>query len=196
MTAAEESLMRAEKLLERLEKTRERLEATQDPDAAVDILAELADIAKQVEAELEHAGARRASSLEAHRELFDAYLESLPFADELGGLTDAMRYSLDGGGKRIRPVLCLATGEAIGRGPRAPSRSGGGRARAHVRHGPRRPASARRRRPPAGRPTSHVVFGEATAILNGDALLARRSSSRSRTRPRPSRVSSPTPRSA
>jgi len=55
VSAAEDSLKRAEALLERLEKTRERLEATQDPDVAIDILAELADIAKQVEAELEQA---------------------------------------------------------------------------------------------------------------------------------------------
>jgi exonuclease VII small subunit len=55
MSAAEESLKRAEELLERLEQTRVRLEATKDPEAAIDILAELADIAKQVEAELEQA---------------------------------------------------------------------------------------------------------------------------------------------
>jgi hypothetical protein len=55
VSAAEESLKRAEELLERLEKTRERLEATDDPEAAIDILGELADIAKQVEAELEQA---------------------------------------------------------------------------------------------------------------------------------------------
>ena len=55
MSSAEESLKRAEELLERLEQTRERLEATQDPDEAIDILAELAGIAKQVEAELEQA---------------------------------------------------------------------------------------------------------------------------------------------
>ena len=50
------------------------------------------------------------SSVEALRDLVEAYLAKLPFADELGALTEAMRYSLDGGGKRIRPVLCLATG--------------------------------------------------------------------------------------
>jgi hypothetical protein len=55
MSAAEESLKRAEELLERLEQTRARLEATADPEAAIDILGELADIAKQVEAELEQA---------------------------------------------------------------------------------------------------------------------------------------------
>ena len=38
-------------------------------------------------------------------------------AEELGELEDALRYSLLGGGKRIRPVLCLATGEALGREP-------------------------------------------------------------------------------
>ncbi len=53
--SAEESLKRAEELLERLEKSRERLEATDDPEAAIDILGELADIAKQVEVELEQA---------------------------------------------------------------------------------------------------------------------------------------------
>ena len=55
MSAAEESLKRAEELLTRLEKTRERLEATEDPEAAIDVLAELAEIAKRVEAELEQA---------------------------------------------------------------------------------------------------------------------------------------------
>jgi exonuclease VII small subunit len=55
VSSAEEALKRAEELLERLEKTRERLESTADPDQAIDILAELADIAKQVEAELEQA---------------------------------------------------------------------------------------------------------------------------------------------
>jgi hypothetical protein len=55
VTSAEESLKRAEELLGRLEQTRERLEAADDPDAAIDILAELAEIAKQVEAALEQA---------------------------------------------------------------------------------------------------------------------------------------------
>ena len=55
MSAAEESLKRAEELLERLEQTRARLEATNDPDAAIDILGELAEIARQVETELEQA---------------------------------------------------------------------------------------------------------------------------------------------
>ena len=54
MSAAEESLKRAEELLERLEHTRARLESA-DPETAIDILGELADIARQVEVELEQA---------------------------------------------------------------------------------------------------------------------------------------------
>jgi hypothetical protein len=55
MTGAEDALGRAEELLGRLEQTRERLETADDPEAAIDILAELAEIARQVEAELERA---------------------------------------------------------------------------------------------------------------------------------------------
>jgi hypothetical protein len=53
--SADESLKRAEDLLERLERTRQELESTQDPDRAIEILSELAEIAKQVEAELAQA---------------------------------------------------------------------------------------------------------------------------------------------
>ena len=55
MSSAEESLQRAEGLLERLERSRQELESTQDPDRAIEILSELAEIAKEVEAELERA---------------------------------------------------------------------------------------------------------------------------------------------
>jgi hypothetical protein len=53
--SSEESLQRAEVLLERLEQTRQELESTQDPDRAIEILSELAEIAKEVEAELARA---------------------------------------------------------------------------------------------------------------------------------------------
>jgi hypothetical protein len=52
-TPAEDALRRAEELLDRLEQTRARLESTADPDQAIDVLSELAEIAKQVEAEIE-----------------------------------------------------------------------------------------------------------------------------------------------
>ena len=119
------------------------------------------------------------SSLDAHRDLIEAYLAELPFADELGALTEAMRYSLDGGGKRIRPVLCLATGEAVGRRPGGPAaRSGGDRARAHLRHGPRRSARARRRRSPAR------ARDIARPVRRGDGDPQRRRAPRAGVRPR------------
>jgi hypothetical protein len=53
--SADESLRRAEDLLARLERTRVELESTQDPDRAIEILSELAEIAKEVEAALARA---------------------------------------------------------------------------------------------------------------------------------------------
>ena len=63
MSTADESLNRAEDLLARLEQARTRLEGTDDPDQAVDILQELAEIDKEVEAELQRA--KRAAETEA-----------------------------------------------------------------------------------------------------------------------------------
>jgi len=53
--SSDEALQRAEDLLARLERTRQELEATQDPDRAIEVLSELAEIAKEVEAELARA---------------------------------------------------------------------------------------------------------------------------------------------
>ena len=53
--SSEDSLKRAESLLERLERTRGELESTQDPERAIEILSELAEIAKEVEVELARA---------------------------------------------------------------------------------------------------------------------------------------------
>ena len=65
----------------------------------------------------------------------EAYLESLRFSAEpaTDGLEEAMRYSLLAGGKRIRPVLALATAHAVGMDDRdrAPAR-GGARAHPHL----------------------------------------------------------------
>ena len=113
------------------------------------------------------------SSLEIYRERVEAYLDDLPFADELGQLTEAMRYSLEGGGKRVRPVLCLAAGEALGADPDELLPAAAAIELVHtfgMVHDdlPALDDDAVRR----GRPTSHVEFDEATAILNGDALLA------------------------
>jgi poly(A) polymerase Pap1 len=53
--SAEESLKRAEELLERLEEARAKLENTTDPEAAIEVLGQLSDLAREVEAELTRA---------------------------------------------------------------------------------------------------------------------------------------------
>jgi hypothetical protein len=61
MSGADEALGRAEELLERLKATREELErlaVAEDAESAVEVLTELADLAKEVEAELAKARAR------------------------------------------------------------------------------------------------------------------------------------------
>jgi hypothetical protein len=61
--SSDESLSKAEDLLGRLEAARDRLDQTQDPDQAIEILQELAELAKDVEAELQRA--KRAAETEA-----------------------------------------------------------------------------------------------------------------------------------
>jgi exonuclease VII small subunit len=53
--SAEQSLAAAEQLLARLEEARARLEQTDDPERAIEVLQELAELAKQIEAELQRA---------------------------------------------------------------------------------------------------------------------------------------------
>jgi geranylgeranyl diphosphate synthase type II len=106
------------------------------------------------------------------RELVEAELTRLPLADELGELEAALRYSLLGGGKRIRPVLCLATGEALGHEPEEVLPAACALELVHtfsLVHDdlPALDDDDLRR----GQPSSHVRFGEGVAILAGDALL-------------------------
>jgi hypothetical protein len=51
----QDPVTRLQELLDRLEVARKRLEETQEPDKAVDVLRELADLAKEVQAEIERA---------------------------------------------------------------------------------------------------------------------------------------------
>ena len=53
--SAEEALRRAVELMDRLERARAELEATSDPDKAIEVLTELAEIAREVEAALSEA---------------------------------------------------------------------------------------------------------------------------------------------
>jgi geranylgeranyl diphosphate synthase type II len=105
--------------------------------------------------------------------LAEEFLGTLPFAAELGKLEEALRYSLLGGGKRIRPVLCLATGEALGREPEELLPAACSLELVHtfsLVHDdlPALDDDDLRR----GQPSAHVRFGEDVAILAGDALLA------------------------
>jgi geranylgeranyl diphosphate synthase type II len=107
------------------------------------------------------------------RALVEAELARLPFASELGRLEEALRYSLLGGGKRIRPVLCLATGEALGCEPERCLPAACSLELVHafsLVHDdlPALDDDDLRR----GQPSAHVRFGEDVAILAGDALLA------------------------
>jgi hypothetical protein len=60
--SGEEALERAEGLLARLEEARQRLESTDDPEAVIDVLTELSEIAKQIEREI--ADAKRRADVE------------------------------------------------------------------------------------------------------------------------------------
>jgi geranylgeranyl diphosphate synthase type II len=105
----------------------------------------------------------------------ERYLSDLRFSDEpaAAGLEEAMRYSLLAGGKRIRPVLALATAAAIGREPCSVLPLAGALELIHTYsliHDdlPAMDNDDMRR----GRPTCHRAFGENVAILAGDGLYA------------------------
>ncbi len=88
-------------------------------------------------------------------------------------LHKAMRYSLFAGGKRLRPILCLASADACGGRESAAMPLGCAVEYIHTYsliHDdlPCMDDDDFRR----GKPTSHKVFGEAIAVLAGDALLA------------------------
>jgi geranylgeranyl diphosphate synthase, type II len=112
---------------------------------------------------------------ESLREDVERYLEQLHFSEEslTAGLEEAMRYSLLGGGKRIRPVLALATARAIGMEPGEAMPLAAALELIHTYsliHDdlPAMDDDALRR----GQPTCHVKFGEDVAILAGDGLYA------------------------
>ncbi len=107
--------------------------------------------------------------------LIDASLERLSFAaaEPTAGLEEAMRYSLLAGGKRVRPVLALATARALGAEPGRFLPVAGAIELIHTYsliHDdlPAMDDDELRR----GLPTSHVKFGEDVAILAGDGLFA------------------------
>jgi len=121
------------------------------------------------------APARQAEYPVALQREVDAYLEQLRFSEETttAGLEEAMRYSLLAGGKRIRPVLALATAEALGREQNDVIALAAAIELIHTYsliHDdlPAMDDDELRR----GKPTCHVVYGEDVAILAGDGLFA------------------------
>jgi len=113
------------------------------------------------------------SSAEELLALVEPYLDDLALTPELGGLEESMRFSLAGGGKRIRPVLCLATAEAAGAEPEAALPAAAALELVHnfsLVHDdlPALDDDKLRR----GRPSTWAQFGEAIGVLAGDALLA------------------------
>jgi geranylgeranyl diphosphate synthase type II len=106
-------------------------------------------------------------------ELIEPYLDELALTPELGGLERPVRYSLAGGGKRIRPVLCLATAEAAGADPESALPAGAALELVHnfsLVHDDLPALDDDRLR--RGRRSTWAEFGEAVGVLAGDALLA------------------------
>ncbi len=112
--------------------------------------------------------------LRQRRELVEKALDSwLPSEETEPPLIHrAMRYSVFAGGKRIRPILCLAAAEACGGDADAAMPAACAVETLHTYtliHDdlPCMDDDSLRR----GRPTSHKMFGEGIAVLAGDALL-------------------------
>ena len=112
--------------------------------------------------------------LEEGREAADSALERLipPAIEHPSTIHKAMRHSVFAGGKRIRPILCMEAGRMIAGGlPQGIEELGAALEMLHTYsliHDdlPALDNDDLRR----GRPTCHVMFGEAMAILAGDAL--------------------------
>ena len=107
------------------------------------------------------------------RAAFEDHLATVRFHPDLGGLEESVRYAIAGGGKRIRPVVCLATAEAAGGTIEDALAAATALELVHtfsLVHDdlPAMDDDDERR----GRPSTHIAFGEAVGILAGDALLA------------------------
>jgi farnesyl diphosphate synthase len=109
----------------------------------------------------------------AHLQGVEQALEAWVPAQAPAGLGEAMRYAVLGGGKRLRPLLVLAACESLGGNADAAMRAACAVELIHAYslvHDdmPCMDNDVLRR----GKPTVHVKFGQATALLTGDALQA------------------------
>jgi len=111
--------------------------------------------------------------VQASLNAFEAALDDLVPATAPAGLGEAMRYAVLGGGKRLRPLLVLASCAAVGGDSFAAMRAACSVELIHAYslvHDdmPCMDNDVMRR----GKPTTHVAFGEAQAMLAGDAMQA------------------------
>ena len=109
----------------------------------------------------------------AELDAVEAALDALGAADAPAGLGEAMRYGVLDGGKRLRPLLVLAAAEAVHGSREAALRAACAVELIHAYslvHDdmPCMDNDVLRR----GKPTVHVQFGEAQAMLAGDAMQA------------------------
>lgn len=109
---------------------------------------------------------------QTYRPRVEAYLDRVLKGKIPPRLWDSMRYSALAGGKRLRPLLAIAACEACGRSGVLALPVGGAIELIHTQsliHDdlPCMDDDTLRR----GKPTNHMVFGEAYALLAGDALL-------------------------
>ena len=111
--------------------------------------------------------------VQASLSAFEAALDDLVPAGAPAGLGEAMRYAVLGGGKRLRPLLVLASCAAVGGDSFAAMRAACSVELIHAYslvHDdmPCMDDDVMRR----GKPTTHVAYGEAQAMLAGDAMQA------------------------
>ncbi|MGM9481381.1 polyprenyl synthetase family protein [Roseateles sp. NT4] len=111
--------------------------------------------------------------VQASLNAFEAALDDLVPATAPAGLGEAMRYAVLGGGKRLRPLLVQASCAAVGGDSFAAMRAACAVELIHAYslvHDdmPCMDDDVMRR----GKPTTHVAFGEAQAMLAGDAMQA------------------------
>ena len=112
-------------------------------------------------------------SPEELKELVEEALEDLEVWHELHGQSESVRYALEMGGKRIRPVITLAVGESLEEAPERVLPAGLALELVHnfsLVHDdlPSLDNDSERR----GKPSVWSLYGEANALLAGDALLA------------------------
>jgi geranylgeranyl diphosphate synthase type II len=107
------------------------------------------------------------------RALVESFLERLELWPELHGQADSMRYALEMGGKRVRPVIALAVGEAVGAEPERILPAAAAMELVHnfsLVHDdmPELDDDEERR----GKPSVWAAYGAGKALLAGDGLLA------------------------